>query len=489
MGLTRHPRSYRVTLKHKAESEEEGSALLKACHKRCAERTLRVCEKNGSIFIKLGQHLSSLNYLLPAEWTTTFIPLQDKCPVSSFESVQAMFVKDTGHSISDLFDEFETLPIGAASLAQVHRAKMKETGQKVAVKVQHPALEEWVPLDLALTRFTFSTLKRFFPEYDLEWLSEEMGHSLPQELDFVQEGKNAVKAREYFKNIHDAPLVIPDVMWGMKRILVMEYLSGHRPDDLEYIDSNGIDRDEVSAALSRIFNEMIFGEGAPLHCDPHGGNIAIRKNTSRRKPNFDVILYDHGLYREIPKELQRNYAKLWLAVIDADEQRMRKYAYEVGGITDDEFPLFASAITGRDYRAITQSVVSSRSEQEKEIISDAMGEGLLQQLVHLLGHVPRIILLVLKTNDLSELPFSLSPNLAICHTRILINIPHSQPAVSTRTCTRAKAPSAPSSSSPATVRAPSSRNRWNSSPSTEACCGRGICSGWRWRGVRICASS
>ncbi|KAI9872192.1 MAG: hypothetical protein M1830_001924 [Pleopsidium flavum] len=393
---------YRVTLKRKTDNEEEQSSILKACHKRCAERTLRVLEKNGSIFIKLGQHLSSMNYLLPAEWTSTFLPLQDKCPVSSFESVEDMFVKDTGHSISDLFDEFETEPIGSASLAQVHCAMMKGTGQKIAVKVQHPALEEWVPLDLALTRFTFSTLKRFFPDYDLEWLSAEMESSLPQELDFAQEGKNAVRARKYFKDIHDAPLIIPDVMWGIKRILVMEYISGHRPDDLDYIDSNGIDRDEVSAALSRIFNEMIFAEGAPLHCDPHGGNIAIRKNTSRRKPNFDIILYDHGLYRDIPTQLRRDYAKLWLAVIDADEQRMREFSYKVGGITDEEFPLFASAITGRDYRALTKSVVSSRSEQEKENISDAMGEGMLQQLVQLLGHMPRIMLLILKTNDLSE---------------------------------------------------------------------------------------
>jgi len=398
--------SYRVTLKRKTDNEEERSSILKACHKRCAERTLRVLEKNGSIFIKLGQHLSSMNYLLPPEWTSTFLPLQDKCPVSSFESVESMFVRDTGHSISDLFHDFETEPIGSASLAQVHRATMKVTGQEVAVKVQHPALEEWVPLDLALTRFTFSTLKRFFPDYDLEWLSAEMESSLPQELDFVQEGKNAVRARGYFKDIHDAPLVIPEVMWGMKRILVMEYISGHRTDDLNYIDSNGIDRDEVSAALSRIFNEMIFAEGAPLHCDPHGGNIAIRKNTSRRKPNFDIILYDHGLYRDIPTQLRRDYAKLWLAVIDADEQRMREYAYKVAGITDEEFPLFASAITGRDYRELTKSVVSSRSEQEKENISDAMGDGMLQQLVQLLGHVPRIMLLILKTNDLSESDFN-----------------------------------------------------------------------------------
>ena len=343
-----------------------------------------------------------MGYLLPVEWTETFIPLQDKCPVSSYESIEGMFLEDTGSPISDMFEYFEEEPIGSASLAQVHRANIKGTGQKVAVKVQHPHLKEWVPLDMWLTRNTFATLKRVFPEYDLEWLSREMDISLPQELDFAQEGSNAMRAREYFQGIHDAPLVIPEVKLGMKRILVMEYISGKRPDELKYLDDNGIDRDEVSAALSRIFNEMIFGDGAPLHCDPHGGNIAIRKNDSRRNPNFDIILYDHGLYRDIPKQMRRDYAKLWLAVIDADEKNMRKYARAVAGITDEQFPLFASAITGRDYRTVTSSVVSSRTAEEKDEISGALGEGMLQQLVQLLGQVPRIILLILKTNDLSR---------------------------------------------------------------------------------------
>ena len=349
-----------------------------------------------------------MNYLLPLEWTTTFIPLQDKCPVSSFESIEAMFEQDTGEQISDYFSEFAPLPIGAASLAQVHLATVKETGQKVAVKVQHPALAEWAGLDLALTRFTFSTLKRFFPEYDLEWLSSEMEYSLPQELDFALEGQNAIRAKEYFSHLPGLPLVIPDVIWAKKRILVMENVSGHRPDDLEYLDANGIDRDEVSAALARIFNEMIFGTGAPLHCDPHGGNIAIRKNPRRRGCNFDVILYDHGLYRDIPINLRRSYAKLWLAVIDADEERMRKYAKEVAGITDEQFPLFASAITGRDYSVLKKNVAMARSAEEKKTINNALGEGMLQQLVQLLGQVPRIILLILKTNDLTR---SLDENL------------------------------------------------------------------------------
>ncbi|KAK4941445.1 hypothetical protein LTR28_008896, partial [Elasticomyces elasticus] len=163
---------YRVTLKQ--DRDPEYAALLCACHKRCAERTLVAMEKNGSIFIKLGQHLSSLNYLLPSEWCDTFIPLQDRCPVSSIESIEKMVKKDTGRSLTDYFSEFERAPIGAASLAQVHRAVLRDTGERVAVKVQHPALDEWAKLDLGLTRFTFSTLKRFFPEYDLTWLSEEM---------------------------------------------------------------------------------------------------------------------------------------------------------------------------------------------------------------------------------------------------------------------------------------------------------------------------
>ncbi|KAJ5150697.1 uncharacterized protein N7500_010886 [Penicillium coprophilum] len=403
---------YRVTLKRGASSPEEHDALLRACHKRCAERTLRVLEKNGSVFIKLGQHLSSMGYLLPIEWTSTFIPLQDRCPVSSIESIGELFRKDTGQDMNQLFASFEPTPIGAASLAQVHIATLKETGQLVAVKVQHPALDEWVPLDLALTRFTFSMLKRFFPEYDLEWLSKEMDFSLPQELDFRIEAQNATAASEYFKKHSDAPLVIPKVMWSQKRILVMEYIAGHRPDDLEYLDANNIDRDEVSAALAHVFNEMIFGDNAPLHCDPHGGNIAIRPNHTRSHPNFDIVLYDHGLYRNIDRDLRRNYAKLWLAVIDADVPRMREFAQKVAGVTDEQFPLFASAITGRDYSVLTKkSVVSSRTAEEKKEISSALGEGMLQQLVVLLGQVPRIILLILKTNDLTR---SLDENL---HTR------------------------------------------------------------------------
>ena len=187
-----------------------------------------------------------MGYLLPTEWTTTFVPLQDKCPVSSLVSIEDMFLRDTGLSIADRFDDFSPEPIGAASLAQVHTAYLKGTRRKVAVKVQHPHLEEWVPLDLALTRFTFHTLARMFPDYDLSWLSDEMEFSLPQELDFAREGSNAMVAKAYFKKNTNFPMIIPAVIDASKRILVMDYVTGCRPDNLEYLDAHNISRVEVS---------------------------------------------------------------------------------------------------------------------------------------------------------------------------------------------------------------------------------------------------
>ncbi|KAK3351837.1 ABC1 family-domain-containing protein [Neurospora tetraspora] len=405
---------YRKTLnaREKIEDAEEKQRLLRECHQRCADRTLEVLEKSGGIFIKLGQHLSAMNYLLPPEWTTTFIPLQDKCPVSSFESIERMFLQDTGTSLWDYFSEFSREPIGAASLAQVHLATIKETGQRVAVKVQHPSLQRWAPLDMRLTSTTFKTLKYFFPEYDLEWLSSEVEISLPKELDFTCEAENARRTSRHFsQHAPSLPLVIPDVLWAKKRLLVMACESGHRLDDLSYMDAHGIDRDEVSATLARIFNEMIFGEGAPLHCDPHGGNIAIRHNPSSRsnkaKTNFDIILYDHGLYRDIPLPLRRSYAKLWLAIIDGDIPKMKRYVYEVAGIGEDKFPLFASAITGRDFINVVSAtdsggVLKPKEASEQKSMSTALQEGLIVDLVQMLGQVPRIILLILKTNDLTR---------------------------------------------------------------------------------------
>lgn len=400
---------YYRTLNGKYDSEEEYEAAMLACHKTCALITRKAIESNGGIYIKLGQHISALTYIFPREWTETMIPLQDRCPTSSYEMVSQLIESDTGHSMDELFESFEHEPLGTASLAQVHSAKLKNSHQQVAVKVQHPSLVEFVPLDILMTKTVFNLIDYLFPQYPLTWLSEELQQSIYVELDFRQEAENALKTKEYFSNVYaETALRVPMVYEAEKRVLVMEYVTGGRPDDLEYLRQHNISTSEVSSCFARIFNDMVFTPGVGLHCDPHPGNIAVRplgdeeKKAKHAKHNFEIILYDHGLYRDVPTNIRRAYAHFWLALINGNEDDMRKYAKKFANISDDDYKLFAAAITGRDFENAT-NIERGRSQDEILNMAGALQEdGFISQIVQMLHKLPRIVLLILKTNDLTR---------------------------------------------------------------------------------------
>lgn len=400
---------YKVLTSKKFDTIEERDLAYAETHKKAAQITRKALEANAGIFIKLGQHISALTYIFPPEWTETMIPLQDCCPVSSMESIENMFKIDTGSELHDYFVEFDPVPLGTASLAQVHRAKLRETGEEVAVKLQHPSLKEFVPLDILMTRTVFAIMDYIFPEYPLLWLSDEMQQSIYVELDFTNEARNATRTAAYFKDYYDVTaLRVPSVVWAKPRILAMEFVGGGRPDDLEFLEEHDISRAELSNCFAHIFNNMVFTPNVGLHCDPHAGNIAIRPLpkspfTPWAHRNFEIILYDHGLYRDVPTDLRRSYAHFWLALMDNDQTKMRKYAKEFAGITDDQFKLFAAAITGRDFENATTNVVSRRSTKEIEKMAQSVAhDGLLSDIMVMLHTMPRIVLLILKTNDLTR---------------------------------------------------------------------------------------
>ncbi|CEP61698.1 Cqd2p LALA0_S03e08834g [Lachancea lanzarotensis] len=398
--------NYQRVLKHDFNSDDDRRVALNQCHLLCANITLRALEANGGVFIKLGQHIGAMTYLLPPEWTETMIPLQDKCPQSTQEEIAGLFKQDLKQSLDELFIEFDPQPIGVASLAQVHIARLRENGQKVAVKVQHPSLKEFVPIDVLLTQTVFNIVDVVFPEYPLGWLADELQNSIYVELDFTKEAGNARRTAEYFADyIPETALRIPKVMGANKRVLIMEYVGGHRLDDLAYLDQNHISRAEVSSCLSHIFNNMIFTPNVGIHCDPHGGNLAIRHiDRPRGHHNFEIILYDHGLYRHPTTEMRRDYAKFWLALLDKDERNMKKYATRFAHIEEAQFPLFAAAITGRSIDAAQSSdLFKPRSEEEIKVMAKAMTEGsLLGDLMTILCRLPGVVLLILKTNDLTR---------------------------------------------------------------------------------------
>lgn len=148
--------------------------------------------------------------------------LQDACPPTSMEALETLYLHDVGHSLSDDFSSFTPEPIGVASLAQVHRATLRDSNRDVAVKIQHPEVARYSAIDIVTTRFIFATIQRWFPEISITWLAEEMEISLPQELDFERESTNSNITRSHFEQIPGSLLKIPDMIWSKKRILVME---------------------------------------------------------------------------------------------------------------------------------------------------------------------------------------------------------------------------------------------------------------------------
>ncbi|KAI0360911.1 ABC1-domain-containing protein [Trametes cingulata] len=428
---------YKLTFAKPYNSEEEKAAAYSECHTRSARRVLKALLANGGIFIKLGQHMASVA-VLPREWTSTMRPLQDQCEPTAYEDLEKMFMSDMGVSISEYFEEFDPKPIGVASLAQVHTGRLKGSGERVAIKLQHPHLEEFCEIDMEMVEVSLGWIKHWFPEFEFTWLGEEMRENLPKEMDFVHEKRNAERAMADFENIRTS-LYIPQVKEARKRILVMEYIQGGRVDDLVYLSDNNIDRNKVSLELSRIFCQMVHINGW-FHADPHPGNLLIRPATPTSKSpyNFEIVLLDHGLYFDLDTPLRINYSKWWLALIaPATPETVadrKKYAKLVGNIDEDLYPVFEAAITGRAAlegsweeiegpvdvpRARSMIDLSAQTEEEMEAIRKAVvqKEGLLLSVFDVLRRVPRRVLMVLKLNDLTR---SLDRALMTTHSTIRI---------------------------------------------------------------------
>jgi aarF domain-containing kinase len=223
---------YQKTLTKQYNTEQEYDEAKKKCHLRCANRVLDAIQRLGGVYVKLGQHISVMQYLLPPEWCVTMSVLQDRCDPTEPEAIRALFESDYV-GVDELFDEFDWTPLGVASLAQVHKARLKGSDQWVAVKLQHPNLDEYCQLDMDTVSFILEIVKRVFPDFGFQWFADEIRESIPKELDFVHETMNSRRVYSNFeKEIrnHKTSLVIPEVIWAKRRIMCMEckYQLGER---------------------------------------------------------------------------------------------------------------------------------------------------------------------------------------------------------------------------------------------------------------------
>ncbi|XP_014477628.1 PREDICTED: uncharacterized aarF domain-containing protein kinase 1 isoform X1 [Dinoponera quadriceps] len=366
--------------------------LKSDAHKYGAQKLLELCCANKGVYIKVGQHVGALDYLLPQEYVHTLRVLHSSAPQSSFKDVLTVIKEDFKKDPYEIFQSIDLEPLGTASLAQVHKAVLKN-GDVVAVKVQHRSVKSNSYVDIK----TMSTLVKItslvFPDFKFDWLVDETKKNIPQELDFSREGKNAEKAGRLFSNYRW--LRVPEIHWDVttSRVLTMEFLEGGQVNDLEYMRAHHLNPYEVSSKLGRLYSHMIFIDGF-VHSDPHPGNILVRNRNSE----VEIALLDHGLYADLSDEFRWDYSKLWLAILDGDLATMKKYCTRLG--VGDYYGLMVCMVSGRTWNTIVSGVRKSKFDpMEKEQFQKDI-PNFLPQISTVLDQVNRQMLLILKTNDL-----------------------------------------------------------------------------------------
>ncbi|KAI5735191.1 hypothetical protein M8J77_015334 [Diaphorina citri] len=323
------------------EDSEYYPSILASVHQRSANRILSMCLTNGGLYIKLGQGMVSLDHVLPRQYPHTLRALQDKCLLREKGEVDQLFLEDFGCTHSQLFRSFDENPIAAASLAQVFKAVTKE-GVEVAVKVQYIDLRERFVGDIATVQTLLRIAGFLYPKFDFQWVINELKVPLEQELDFLNEGRNAERCS---KDLAHLPYVyIPRILWDKSstRVLTTEFIDGVKISDKEGLLEKGFSLADVDRKLFTAFAEQIFQTGF-VHADPHSGNVLIRKGQDKKA---ELVILDHGLYEEVPSDIRESLCSLWKAIALNNHTDMRTYSKRLG-VSEKDYRLFSIAIGQR----------------------------------------------------------------------------------------------------------------------------------------------
>ena len=311
----------------------------------------------GGLMIKVGQFMSSRLDVLPPEITKELEGLQDEVPPVPTPAIRALAEAELGIPLERAYAWFDENPVAAASLGQVHRARLSaldaaDTGLgEVVVKVQRPGIDEIVAVDLAALRRVARWLTRVrivADRVDAPALVEEFAATSLEEIDYLHEAASAERFRENFAD--DPRVDTPEIVWerSTRRVLTLSDVTAIKINDIDALRAAGIDPSEVAA----VFAEVMFGQvftHSFVHADPHPGNIfvtpspVVEGGTGR---GFRLTFIDFGMMAEIPASLRDGLRTLLIAVAGRDSRGLVAAAQEIG-------VLLPSADTAELERALT----------------------------------------------------------------------------------------------------------------------------------------
>ena len=302
-------------------------------YRRIAVRFRALAISMGGLMIKVGQFLSARLDVLPIEITQELAGLQDEVPAENFAEIRVQAEAELGEPLSVRYAWVDETPLAAASLGQVHRAKLcaEEAEiigfEDVVIKVQRPNIEQVVDVDLAALRRVGGWLQRYKPvskRADVRALVEEFAATTHEEIDYVAEAHNAETFAESFK---DKPRIrIPKVIWTLssRRVLTLENVSAIKIGDYEAITAAGIAREDVAAAVLDAYMQMILTDGF-FHADPHPGNLFVQPLEGvdeDGKRNWRLTFIDFGMVGRVPENLRAGLQEVLIAVGTQDAVRL-----------------------------------------------------------------------------------------------------------------------------------------------------------------------
>ncbi|KAJ4974635.1 hypothetical protein NE237_007809 [Protea cynaroides] len=309
-------------------------AMWETQHELAAEKIYSMCYELGGFFLKAAQILGKPD-LAPAAWVKRLVTLCDGAPATPFDMLQIVLEKELGRTVAEVFERFDMEPLGSASIAQVHRARLRGTKRDVAVKVQHPGVQDLMMTDIRNLQAFALYLQKTDIEFDLFSVTKEMEKQIGYEFDFLREAQSMVKIRNFLSaNNKKVPVLVPRVMQDMvtRKVLVMEFVDGIPIMNLgDEIAKRGINPGSKMAAVAKqnilrsltlAYGQMILKSGF-FHADPHPGNILICKGS-------EVALLDYGQVKDLPENLRLGYANLILAIADSNPLRVSQSYRELG---------------------------------------------------------------------------------------------------------------------------------------------------------------
>jgi predicted unusual protein kinase regulating ubiquinone biosynthesis (AarF/ABC1/UbiB family) len=300
--------------------------------KRVAVQFRTLAIQMGGVMIKVGQFLSSRLDVLPPEIIEELSGLQDEVPPEKFEDIRREAESELGSPLLEKYETFDENPLAAASLGQVHRARLYEkdvTGDfhNVVVKIQRPFIDQLIEVDLSALRRFGGWLEKYPPiakRADVSALVEEFSSTIREEVDYLAEGRNA---EIFTKNFKDIPRVhVPRVVWShtSRKLITLEDVFAIKITDYDAITAAGIDRFEVATELLTIYLKQIFEDGF-FHADPHPGNLFVTPLTGQMengKQAWRLTFVDFGMVGRVPDNLRSGLRELLVSVGTRDAARL-----------------------------------------------------------------------------------------------------------------------------------------------------------------------